>query len=78
MGRRINVKEGDYFQLAGQQFHEEAMQVMEIGNGVMTVKCQGGCLTKKLSEFRRVKSLKGRKVYNAPYFEDNRTRKTTT
>ncbi len=51
---------------------EKAMQVMECWNKVMTVKCEGGCMSKPYSDFNKITDLRGKKVFKSSYFEDNR------
>ncbi len=52
---------------------QSAMQVMELWDNAMTVKCDGGCITKPYSEFEKVEDItKFNRVYDSKYFEDNR------
>jgi hypothetical protein len=80
MMKKMNkvVNQGDFFILSpskgysGKQIRD-AMQVMELWNGCMTVKCQSGCMDKPYEHFEKVTDLsKMDNIYHAPYFEDNR------
>ncbi len=75
--KKEEVKEGDYFILAVEVGYspsqaKKAMQVMECWNKVMTVKCEGGCMSKPYSDFNKITDLRGKKVFKSSYFEDNR------
>lgn len=73
-----DVSESDYFIVSTLQGYskaqqKDAMQVMECWGKVMTVKCKGGCFTKPYNHFEKITDLTGKNVYDAPYFEDNRS-----
>ena len=73
------VMQGDYFTLSASKGYRgkqirEAMQVMELWDGCMTVKSEGGCMDKPYDYFEKVTDLsKMDKIHHAPYFEDNRS-----
>lgn len=79
--RNEDVREGDFFILSkakgyrGNQL-KQAMQVMELWDNHMTVKCDKGCMHKTYECFDKVTDLsKMDKVHLSPYFEDNRSHK---
>ena len=45
---------------------------MELTKDTMTVKCEGGCLTKPYDHFERIIDLEGKNLHESVYFEDNR------
>ena len=78
MNSNDNIKRGDIFILSpskgysGKQIRE-GMQVMELWDGCMTVKCTNGCMDKPYEFFDRVdENMKIYKINYSEYFEDNR------
>lgn len=74
------VKEGDFFILSpGKGYspiqREEAMQVMETYDRVMTVRCQGGCTVIEYDHIEKIEDISScKKVHYSTYYEDHRTK----